>query len=133
MTRIRLSEKHGVNPTIPECFFCGEPKNEVVLLGKLKDDAEAPMHCVLDYEPCDRCKEQMSQGVTLIEVTDRQPVDGRPPIKAKGDIPVYPLGSYAVVKPEAAERVFGMSLTAGQTLFVDSEVFPIIMGGAEND
>jgi hypothetical protein len=26
MSSIRLSERHGVNPTIP-CFFCGEQKN----------------------------------------------------------------------------------------------------------
>ena len=53
---IKLSEKYGVNPTIPVCFFCGIPKNEIALLGHIGDkrkgeDFEAPHCVVLDYEP----------------------------------------------------------------------------------
>lgn len=57
---IRISEKHGANPTIPICFFCGEDKNEVALLGKLSGDKEAPMRMWIngDYEPCDECKKK---------------------------------------------------------------------------
>lgn len=69
---IRLSEKHGVNPCIPVCFWCGKSKNEIALLGKLKDDSKAPMNAVLDREPCDECKELMSRGVTLAESSDGQ-------------------------------------------------------------
>ena len=32
---IRLSPAHGVNPTIPICFWCGNEKNEIALMGKL--------------------------------------------------------------------------------------------------
>lgn len=39
---IRLSPKHGLNPSISVCFFCGEDKNEIILPGKLEGDAEAP-------------------------------------------------------------------------------------------
>ena len=28
---IKLSPKHGLNPTIPVCFWCGEERNEVAL------------------------------------------------------------------------------------------------------
>lgn len=28
----KLSPKYGVNPTIPVCFWCGEDKNEVIIL-----------------------------------------------------------------------------------------------------
>ena len=38
---IRLSEKHGLNPTLGVCFFCGEETGEIGLLGKLKGDREA--------------------------------------------------------------------------------------------
>ena len=55
---IKISPKYGVNPTIPVCFFCGEPKNEIALMGKMKGDIEAPKNMVLDYEPCEHCKEQ---------------------------------------------------------------------------
>lgn len=44
MSSIKLSPKHGVNPTIPVCFFCGKPKNEIALMGRMggKEDIEAP-------------------------------------------------------------------------------------------
>ena len=96
---IKLSPKHGVNPTIPVCFFCGEDKNEIALLGHIGDlrkheDIEAPMRMVLDYEPCDHCKEMFSQGVLVIEVTRTPLPDNRPPI-AKG---AYPTGRHVVVR-----------------------------------
>lgn len=52
---IKLSPKHGLNPTIPVCFWCGEERNEVALLGHIGDgrkheDFEAPMHMVIDYD-----------------------------------------------------------------------------------
>lgn len=73
---IPLSPKHGVNPCIPICFFCGKEKNEIALLGKLKNDAEASRSALFDYEPCDKCKELMSQGITMIGVTS-QPIEKR--------------------------------------------------------
>lgn len=44
MSSIKISPKHGVNPTIPVCFFCGKPKNEIALMGRMggKEDIEAP-------------------------------------------------------------------------------------------
>ena len=50
---IKLSPKHGLNPTIPVCFWCGEERNEVALLGHSGDgrkheDFEAPRHMVID-------------------------------------------------------------------------------------
>lgn len=43
MSSIKLSSKHGVNPTIPVCFFCGEEKNEIALLGRIggKEDLDS--------------------------------------------------------------------------------------------
>lgn len=62
-----MSRKHGLNPTVPICFFCGETKNEVALLGRINSpdrkekDIEAPSHCIINYEPCDECKEKMKK------------------------------------------------------------------------
>ena len=104
---ITLSKKYGVNPTIPVCFFCGQPRNEVALLGKLKDDKEASMHMIIDYEPCDECKEKMSYGVTLIGVTDIQPEDNRPPVKATNlEKDLYPTGSWRVITVDAFCEIF---------------------------
>jgi hypothetical protein len=66
---IKLSKKHGVNPSLMNCYFCGEAKG-VALLGKLPKDQEAPHQAVYDYEPCDKCKSYMEQGIILISVKD---------------------------------------------------------------
>lgn len=93
---ILVSPTHGVNPTIPVCFYCGEEKNEVLLLGRLKDDAEAPHHAVWDKEPCDTCKDHMRQGVILISVSDTSPEDDQ-------ENP-YRTGGWVVVTEEAIGR-----------------------------
>lgn len=94
---LRLSPEHGVNPTIPKCFLCGEDKNEIILMGKLKGDVEAPRGAVFDYEPCDKCKEHMNQGVILISVDEE---------KSKGDMKnPYRTGGWCVVKDEVVGRM----------------------------
>ena len=94
---IKLSPKHGLNPCIPTCFFCGESKNEIALLGKInREDDEAPMKMVLDYEPCDECKKKFAEGVLIIEVTQTPEYIGMPIAEN-----AYPTGRYVVVKPEA--------------------------------
>ena len=82
---IRLSPKYGVNPCIPLCFLCQQPKNEVLLLGKLKGDVEAPHHVSFDQEPCDKCKEYMAQGIILISVDEaKSKSDMRNPYRTGG-------------------------------------------------
>ena len=65
---IKISPKHGLNPTIVVCEICGAELG-VAILGKLKGDVEAPK-----YSPqglCDNCKKVIdSGGVLLLEVTD---------------------------------------------------------------
>lgn len=145
---IEVSPKHGLNPTIPVCFFCGEEKNEIALLGRIRkkdtrptawggrstkvidDDVEAPMKMVMDYEPCDKCKEQFDKGVLLIGVTTHAP-DGRPPLTAQGGVEVYPTGAHAVMLPEAVERVFNMTIEAGGKLFVDHQMLVDMLSHAQ--
>ena len=67
MSGIRLSEKHGVNPSVSLCMICGEAK-EVVLFGKLQGDKEAPREVCRDMEPCNACQEKMKEYVVLMEV-----------------------------------------------------------------
>jgi len=83
---LRLNKKHGLNPTVPTCFICGESKNEVVLLGASYKD-EAPMNMCLDKEPCDKCKDYMEKGVIFISVRDGE----------SGDNP-YRTGKFCVIK-----------------------------------
>ena len=124
MSGIRLSPKHGVNPTMGKCMWCGEPTNEIALLGKLKGDIEAPRYSVLNYNPCDKCKEIWSQGVALIECTPNEFEDGRPPFTkdAVGE-PVYPTGRYTVVTVEAANAWFKIEVKAGMKLALEEAVY----------
>jgi len=94
--KIYISDKYGVNPTIPICFFCNNPKNEIALLGRLRNDIEAPKNLVLNKEPCDTCKKYMEIGVMLVSVRDNETDKENP----------YRTGSIAVVKKEAAKKMF---------------------------
>jgi len=94
---ILLSPKYGVNPAIPTCFFCGEEKNEVILVGKIRghEDLEAPRRAVWNMEPCAKCKSYMEMGIMLVSVEDD--TDRRNP---------YRTGRICVIKKEAAEQIF---------------------------
>lgn len=117
---IKLSPQHGLNPTIPVCFFCGEDKNELVLLGKInKEDDQAPKRMIVDFEPCDKCKEKFAKGVLLIEVTTYPEYIGKPIAEN-----AYPTGRYVVVKPEALNGDF----KAGRKALVLKKDFIAMIG-----
>lgn len=63
---IRVSPKHGVNPSLSACFFCGGDKNEIVLTGMMRGDVQAPHRAVWNKEPCDTCQGYMKSGITLL-------------------------------------------------------------------
>lgn len=93
---IRLSPTHGINPAIPVCFYCGKEKNEVLLLGRLKGDVEAPRHAVWNKEPCGTCKGYMKQGIILISINE---------VLSRDDPEnPYRTGGWVVVTEEAIER-----------------------------
>ena len=120
---IKVSPKHGLNPTIPVCFFCGKEKNEIALLGKIdREDSEAPRKVILNFEPCDECKEKFAQGVLLIEVTQTPTYIGMPIADN-----AYPTGRYVVVKPEALNGDF----KAGSKALVLQKDFIAMFGNLE--
>lgn len=91
---IRLSEKHGVNPSILHCPICGK-ETGIGLLGKLKGDAEAPRD-MIDRHPCDNCQKVIDGGGHfIIEVRDGE----------SGNNP-YRTGRLIGITNEAAERLF---------------------------
>ena len=112
---ITLSEKHGVNPAIPKCFYCGDDKNEVILAGQLPNDMEAPRAAIWDIHPCDACLARMKVGIILISVKDGQ----HDKIEAdannyehnhrsmRGFIPnPHRTGKFIVIKESALRRAF---------------------------
>ena len=121
MSGIKISPKYGVNPTIPVCFWCGKPKNEIALMGRMKDDIEAPKNMVLDYVPCEECQNHMAMGVAVFEASDHPNTEGQPPMQEG----VYPTSRFVVVTKECADRVFNAYApwSEGRKVFVDSDVF----------
>lgn len=96
---IKLSPKHGLNPSMLQCPICAADTNGIALVGRLKDDAEAPKR-MLDNQPCAECQEHMAMGFLLIEAT---------PLGEEG---FQTTGRRWVVTMEAAERIFaGMDLS----------------------
>lgn len=145
---IPLSPKHGLNPTIPVCAWCGEPKNEIALMGRMSHkktvktawggqstviedgDMKAPMYCVLNYEPCEHCKEQWDKGVPVIEVTATTPVPYRPAIRKEANKDIYPTMRMVVLKIETAEELFNnFELKLGIPILLEDEAFEHIFGG----
>lgn len=128
---IILSPKYGVNPTIPVCFWCGEQKPEIALMGRVyeKDsrtgkklrgsDVEMPMSGVcLDIEPCPKCEEIFRQGVLLMECVETP--NGKFSVTDNKGRPHWLTGRYAVKK---ADEV----MCAGSRCLIDTEVMEHIL------
>ena len=130
-TGLKLSPKHGLNPTISVCFWCGEEKGEIALLGHIGsthkgEDIEASMRTVIDYEPCPDCKAKMESGFTVVEattspnnITDVPIIDG-----------VYPTGRFIVIKPEVAHKIFRIDENATKA-FLEADLFQKIFCDSE--
>lgn len=117
MSNIPLHPEHGLNPTIPICFWCGEEKNEIAFLGN-KCKKEAPKHTMLDYEPCNKCQEKWNQGVALLEVQNDPITKDQPPLTPKTDH--YPTGRFLVLDKKAindhqGEKDPNIRLTTSET------------------
>lgn len=93
---IRISNKHGVNPSLSVCYYCGGDKNELILAGALPGDKPAPHRGVWNYEPCDECAEFMKRGVICIGVDESKTTDQKNP---------YRDGNWCVITAEALERL----------------------------
>ena len=134
MSSIRLSPKHGVNPAIIKCFWCGED-NGIALLGRfsavengvLNRDAEAPHYVFGGYEPCEKCKRNFALGVLLMEACTFPQFNGQPEMQEG----VFPTGRHVVIKREAADRIFNVPVK--DKAFVDRETFNMLFGNMPDE
>ena len=123
---IKLSPKHGVNPTMGRCMWCGKPTGEIAMLGKLPGDAEAPKYSTLSYEPCDECKEVWQKGVTFIECSYERK-DERPAFtKDTAGEEAYPTGRFIVITEEAANHLFVGDFKAGKVYGMDLAAYAFV-------
>lgn len=130
MSSVKLSPKYGVNPTIAVCFWCGNEKNEIALMGHIGDgrkheDFEAPRCSVIDYEPCECCRNGMESGFTVMEATNEP--NERTSVEIQNG--VYPTGRFVVLKNEAADRIFGESFTSKGKAFMLPQDFNQMFNG----
>ena len=104
---IRLSEKHGVNPSRTICLYCGNVKG-IALMGRLKGDQQAPQKVVIDYEPCPECQKMWDKGIPVLEVTYTPSTKGQPFMtKDAQGIPVYPTGAFMVLSESLVKGKVG--------------------------
>lgn len=90
---IKLCPVHGLNPSMMQCFLCGETFG-IALPGKLRGCKQAPtMHSDPSYV-CDTCKEWMKQGIILISARDGETDEKNP----------YRTGGWIVLREEALHR-----------------------------
>ena len=130
---IQLSPKHGVNPTIPICFWCGKEKNEVVLLGLLKGDIKAPKNSLLDFTPCPECQAIMNQGIRLMETIDHAHPDmpTLPPVRPG----IWLTGHYMVVTEDAVRTIFTepawADILKARGAYLDTQIYHAIQQAIE--
>jgi len=116
--KIKLSKKHGVNPSIEICFLCGKEKG-IILFGKMKKDAEAPKQACYNKQPCESCKKMMEQGIMFISVRDGSDKDNP-----------YRTGKLAVVAEESVRDLFKgkdelNSILNNRAVFVEDSMFDV--------
>jgi hypothetical protein len=115
---IRISKQHGVNPSLVQCFYCGEDYG-VALLGALPGDKPAPHRGVWNYEPCPKCADFMKMGVLCIGVDESKTDDPKNP---------YRDGNFCVVTTEAIARIVQPPTLVDEILrrrvtFIDGETW----------
>lgn len=131
MAPLRLSPKHGVNPALMMCWWCQKEATGVALLGLMRGDAEAPREFFADYQPCEKCKGLMGQGVTLIEASSEPQQEGHMAIKEGA----YPTGRFSTITVEAAKRFFKpetpIDMEPGGAGFLHPETYERLFGDCE--
>lgn len=100
---IRVSEKHGVNPSITICPICGK-ETGIALLGKLKGDKEAPMRMLSD--PCDDCVSKLDDDKICILAVNDQGYSTKSIIIERSALNIPIKGYIALMKENEFDKVF---------------------------
>lgn len=133
---IRLSEKYGLNPTRVVCFWCNEDDGTVIMLGRLKGDAEAPRRICVGYEPCKSCGEKWADGVVLAEAATSPLSEGQRPMDSNQG-PRYPTGRWIVAdrdwileKLKKVDRTLDVDYEKEFRVLLDEEAFEWILNAS---
>lgn len=100
---IRVSEKHGVNPSITICPICGK-ETGIALLGKLKGDKKAPMRMLSDL--CDDCISKLGNDKIYILAINDQEYGTKGIIIKRSALNIPVKGYMALMKENEFDKVF---------------------------
>lgn len=117
---IKLSPKHGVNPSILRCFACGEEMG-IALLGRInKEDDEAPKE-IMDGSLCPNCQSAVNKGGLIIVETKEE----------KAETAQDRTGRMVIVSKEYKERLLANSDNKdGYFRFMQKDLFEKLFGKA---
>jgi len=110
---IRLHPEHGVAPVVTACWWCGQEKNEIAMLGAKVNkvmadlDLQEPPRClIIDDEPCDACKTHAEDNCVIAGIPDT----------GKAPNGLFPRGKglYAVVKKPAILGILDEIMNQGE-------------------
>ena len=116
---IVLHPKHGANPTITTCYYCGGD-SDILLVGvhtrKFKEagvsvspDGQMPIRIgPIGMRPCRECEKYMEQGVILISVENNTKQEEMPDPRRTG--------CFCVVTEDCIRR-----------LFIDNEMLDFVL------
>jgi len=71
---VRVSKKHGLNPSMEVCFWCGEHTGSVIMFGRVKGDEEAPREAVISTIHVRHVKNIGVKELLLLSVRERQSI-----------------------------------------------------------
>ena len=100
---IRVSEKHGVNPSITICPICGK-ETGIALLGKLKGDTEAPRKIIGDL--CDDCISKLGNDKIYILAINDQGYGTKAIIIERSALNIPVKGYMTLMKENKFDKVF---------------------------
>jgi hypothetical protein len=116
---IRLHKEHGLNPTLCQCIICGEDTGEIALLGSSYKE-KAPMHMVVNYEPCKTCRDgYLARGVMLVEMKEQ---------KVYGKEHKVPTGKIVVITEKAFKRIFNAPVPERRIAMVEEGLIEKLQG-----
>lgn len=99
---IKFSEKHGVNPTITLCPVCGK-ETGIAMLGKLKNDAEAPKYIIGDI--CNECITKAGKDKIYVLATNGDSIKGCAMI-SRSSLNIQVKGVVVMMKEDKFNQVF---------------------------
>lgn len=128
-SNITLHPEHGLNPSMVKCFFCGEDKNEIALLG-YNENQEAPRYIVANYDPCEKCTTAWSKAVIFIEVESFVTIENSAPIGKDDHLnDVFPTGRLVGITEEATLHILG-ELPPNNKALLRGEIFKMLFNEA---